>query len=190
MSPWTRVRHGVAHVPSGRHIFGPMTVRENLEVAARAARGKAIKAERVFELFPKLAERSKQIAGKMSGGEQQMLAIGRALMTGPRMLLIDEMSAGLSPLVTHELLAGLQRIKDELQVSMLIVEQSPHLADVVSERVYFLEQGMVVTSGTFESVGGADALAELYLGTHDATPSGASEADVHSSSEGSPLAEK
>jgi branched-chain amino acid transport system ATP-binding protein len=101
-----------------------------------------------------------------------MLAIGRALMTHPRLMLIDEMSAGLSPVVTQELLARLRRINDELGTVMLIVEQSPHRVDVVGERLYLLEQGSVVASGTFGAIGGADAIAELYLGVGRRTPSG------------------
>jgi branched-chain amino acid transport system ATP-binding protein len=164
LSPWSRVRAGIALVPDGRRIFGPMTVRENLDVAARAARRKKPPYDEVFAIFPKLVERARQRAGSLSGGEQQMLAIGRALITQPRLLLIDEMSAGLSPLVTQELLRALAQVREVLRISMLVVEQSPHVVDVVGDRLYLLEQGTVIAAGSFESVGGADAIAELYLG--------------------------
>jgi len=164
VKPWNRVRAGVALVPSGRHIFGPLTVRENLDVGGLVPRGRTNTQDLVLELFPKLAQLANQRAGGLSGGEQQMLAIGRALMTRPRLLLIDEMSAGLAPVVTQELLAGLRRINEEMGIGMLLVEQSPHVVDIIGDRLYLLEQGSVVASGTFESVGGADAIAELYLG--------------------------
>jgi branched-chain amino acid transport system ATP-binding protein len=164
MKSWIRVSAGIALVPSGRRVFGPLTVRENLDVGGLVHRGGSKAHEMVFALFPKLAAVANQRAGSLSGGEQQMLAIGRALMTRPQLLLIDEMSAGLAPVITQELLAGLRRINEELGVSMLVVEQSPHVVDVVADRLYLLEQGSVVASGSFESVGGADAIADLYLG--------------------------
>jgi branched-chain amino acid transport system ATP-binding protein len=120
-------------------------------------------ADDVFELFPKLGQRIDERAGSMSGGEQQMLAIGRALMTCPELLLVDEMSAGLAPVVVHELLAGLKRI-NERGIAMLLVEQSPKLIDVVGDRLYLLDQGSVAVSGSFASIGGVDAIGELYLG--------------------------
>lgn len=164
LSPWDRVGAGITLVPAGRRLFGPMTVLENLQVAALVPGKKKPLYDEVYAIFPKVAERARQRAELLSGGEQQMVAIGRALMTHPRLLLIDEMSAGLSPLVTQELLGALKQVREVLGISMLIVEQSPHLVDVIGDRLYLLEQGTVVASGTFESVGGADAIADLYLG--------------------------
>jgi branched-chain amino acid transport system ATP-binding protein len=160
---WTRVHHGLAHIPEGRHVFGPMTVRDNLRVAGLGTSGADERLERIYTLFPRLRERQRQKAGSMSGGEQQMVAIGRAMMTGPTYLLVDEMSAGLAPVITIDLIEGLRRINEE-GVGILLVEQSPHLVADLIERLYLLEHGRVVGEGTVESVGGADAIARRYLG--------------------------
>jgi branched-chain amino acid transport system ATP-binding protein len=163
-SPWKRVRNGLAHVPEGRRIFGAMTVDDNLKAAALVAptRRREIRDE-VYALFPRLAERTNQLAGSMSGGEQQMLAVGRALMCDPTMLMVDEMSAGLAPVVAQQLVDALVEISGRGR-GVLLVEQSPHLIADMVERVYLLEQGRTVTSGRFADLGGADRLAELYLG--------------------------
>jgi branched-chain amino acid transport system ATP-binding protein len=161
---WTRTRLGLAHVPEGRHVFKPMTVRENLDAGALGTRNpRAI--DEVFELFPRLAERHNQRAGTLSGGEQQMLAIGRALMSSPKVMLIDEMSAGLAPVLTDRLVDGLVRIRAQ-GVAILLIEQAPHLVAGVIDRAYLLEQGRVVGDGTLAELGGAEAIAELYLGVH------------------------
>jgi branched-chain amino acid transport system ATP-binding protein len=162
LTPWARVRAGVAHVPEGRHVFRAMTVRENLDVAALVRRGKVSRDE-VLDLFPRLRERERQPAGSLSGGEQQMLAIGRALMTGPLALIVDEMSAGLAPVLVEQLVDGLVQLRGR-GTGILLVEQSPHLIADVVDRVYLLEQGQVVGSGRLDELGGADRLAELYLG--------------------------
>ena len=164
LPPWRRVARGLAHVLEGRHVFGPMTVDENLAAAALVGRANGSLREEVLELFPVLRERVRQRAGSLSGGEQQMLAIGRALMCGPDVLMVDEMSDGLAPVITHELLDGLRRINRERGVALLLVEQSPHLIADVVDRVYLLEHGRVAAAGTIDEVGGAGAIAELYLG--------------------------
>jgi branched-chain amino acid transport system ATP-binding protein len=167
-SPWHRARVGVAHVPEGRHTFGAMSVRDNLDVAGLVGRKRSSRITRddVFELFPRLGERRDQLAGSMSGGEQQMLVIGRALMTGPSVLLVDEMSAGLAPVTARTLVDSLHTIHRELGIAMLLVEQSPHLIADVVDRVYVLERGTTTITGTVEDIGGADGLAAVYLGAH------------------------
>jgi branched-chain amino acid transport system ATP-binding protein len=139
-----------------------MTVRENLEVAGLAGRGRVSRDE-MFDLFPRLRERQQQAAGSLSGGEQQMLVVARALMTDPTALVIDEMSAGLAPVLVQHLVDALVQLRSR-NLGVLLVEQSPHfIADAV-DRVYLLEQGRIVGSGRLEDLGGADRLAELYLG--------------------------
>lgn len=162
MSPWSRVKAGLAHVPEGRHVFTGMTVAENLDVAGLVRRDSVSKDE-VFELFPRLRERHRQAAGSLSGGEQQMLAIARALMTRPKVLVVDEMSAGLAPVLVDQLVEGLLQLRGR-DTAVLLVEQSPHfIADAV-DRVYLLDQGQIVGAGRLQDLGGADRLAELYLG--------------------------
>jgi branched-chain amino acid transport system ATP-binding protein len=162
-SSWDRVAAGLGHVPEGRRVFAPMTVRENLAVGGLSATSPRERLEEVFELFPRLAERRSQLAGSLSGGEQQMLAIGRALMTEPTLLLVDELSAGLAPVVTDQLVAGLVALRGR-GVATLLVEQSPHLIADVVDRVYLLERGTIVGDGTIEQLGGVEALADIYLG--------------------------
>ena len=159
---WDRVRLGLAHVPEGRHTFTAMTVADNLAVAGLVRRDAGFTRERVYELFPRLGERRNQLAGSLSGGEQQMLVVGRALMTGPRVLLIDEMSAGLAPVTARALVESLRAIREE-GVAMLLVEQSPHLIADLVDRVYVLERGTVAASGTVDDIGGVDGLAAMYL---------------------------
>ena len=159
---WDRARLGLAHVPEGRHTFTAMTVADNLGVAGLVDRDGAFTRERVYDLFPRLGERRNQLAGSLSGGEQQMLVVGRALMTGPRVLLIDEMSAGLAPVTARALVESLRAIRQQ-GVAMLLVEQSPHLIADVVDRVYVLERGTVAASGTVDDIGGVDGLAEMYL---------------------------
>jgi branched-chain amino acid transport system ATP-binding protein len=160
---WWRARNGIAHVPEGRQLFGAMSVEENLEVAGLVASQPEAALERVFSVFPKLSERRRQRSETLSGGEQQMLAIGRALMTEPSCILVDELSAGLAPIIAQELLETLDAARGE-GGSVLIVEQSPHLIADLADRVYLLQQGRIVASGRFDELGGPDALADLYLG--------------------------
>lgn len=159
LSPWNRSRAGIAHVPEGRHVFKAMSVADNLDVAG--LRSHASKDD-VYAIFPRLYKRRSQQAGSMSGGEQQMLVIGRALMTDPKVLLIDELSAGLAP-VTARLLVESLRTIHERGVAMLLVEQSPQLIADVVDRVYVLDRGAVTAAGTIDQIGGVAGLAEMYL---------------------------
>lgn len=161
-SIWARAKRGIAHVPEGRHVFKPMTVKENLEAGGLATKAPVPLSE-VYDLFPKLFERQSQAAGTLSGGEQQMVVIGRAMMGDPKIMLIDEMSAGLAPIMTDRLVDGLVQIRAR-GVAMLLVEQAPHfIADVV-DRAYLLEQGRVTGEGTLAELGGAEGIANMYLG--------------------------
>ncbi len=145
---------GVALVPQGRRIFRSLTVRENLIVAQRAPSGSATAAwtlERVTATFPRLGERRNQVAGYLSGGEQQMLAIGRALMSNPRVLLMDEPSEGLAPQIVAEVMATIRRLKEE-GLSIVLVEQNVKLAFAVADDIVVLNSGRVVAAGTAETV--------------------------------------
>ena len=161
------VRLGIAHVPEGRGTFTRMTVEENLQLGAMTRRnGSDIKQdiERVYDHFPRLRQRRAQQAGTLSGGEQQMLAIGRALMLRPRLMLLDEPSFGLAPLVVREMfdiLAGLNR--DE-KVSMLLVEQNASLALSLADTAYLLETGRIVTSGPAAQIREDEGVRRSYLG--------------------------
>jgi branched-chain amino acid transport system ATP-binding protein len=164
------VRRGLCLVPQGRRIFAPLTVRENLLLGARRAEaaGRPVSAprwdlERVFALFPRLAERSEQAGGTLSGGEQQMLAIGRALLTNGRLLLLDEPSEGLAPIVVREVGQTLQLLKRQ-QMSILLVEQNYHLALGVADRVYVMNKGQIVWEGTPVALEGAEDVKRRYLG--------------------------
>ena len=164
-----RVRAGIALVPEGRHVFSPLTVRDNLELGAyvRLSRGErdAVAADlaRVYEIFPRLKERALQPAGLLSGGEQQMVAIGRALMGRPRLLLLDEPSMGLAPLVVAEIFAVIRRLHTE-GTTVLVAEQNARMALSVSQRAYVIEAGLVVKAGSAAALAGDPAVREAYLG--------------------------
>jgi len=153
-------RRGVALVPQGRRIFSPLSVRENLLLGARAD-GWTL--ERVFGLFPRLRERAEQAGGTLSGGEQQMLAVGRALLTNGRLLVLDEPSEGLAPLIVREIGRILQGLKGE-RLSILLVEQNYHLALQVADRVYVMNKGQIVYEGTPASLQGDENVKRRYLG--------------------------
>jgi len=153
-------RSGLALVPQGRRIFAPLSVRENLLLGARAP-GWTL--ERVFALFPRLREREQQSGGTLSGGEQQMLAIGRALLTNGRMLLLDEPSEGLAPLMVREIGRIVQGLKGE-RLSILLVEQNYHLALRVADRVYVMNKGQIVYEGTPAGLERDEDVKRRYLG--------------------------
>ncbi len=161
------VRLGIAHVPDGRGTFAQLTVAENLALGAYTRGDRAAVAAdmaRVFGHFPRLQERVAQQAGTLSGGEQQMLAIARALMLGPKLLLLDEPSFGLAPLIVQEIFRILRRINEEDGVSMLLVEQNANLALDLASDVYLLETGRVVMDGPPALVRGNEAVRRAYLG--------------------------
>jgi branched-chain amino acid transport system ATP-binding protein len=161
------VRRGVAHVPDGRGTFVDLTTEENLRLGAITRRDRAAVAEdmqRCYDYFPRLKERRHQQSGTLSGGEQQMLAISRALMLRPRLLLMDEPSFGLAPLVVQEIFRIMQRIRAEQRVSILLVEQNASLALDVADRAYLLETGRVVLGGAAGVVKADEAVRKAYLG--------------------------
>jgi branched-chain amino acid transport system ATP-binding protein len=161
------VRLGIAHVPEGRGTFVRMTVEENLQLGAMARRGRAAIAtdvEQVYAHFPRLKERRAQAAGTLSGGEQQMLAVGRALMLRPRLMLLDEPSFGLAPLIVEELFEILRQLNRELGVAMLIVEQNAALALDLADHAYLLETGRIVMAGPAGEIGKDEAVRRSYLG--------------------------
>ncbi|MFG1705007.1 ABC transporter ATP-binding protein [Nonomuraea sp. M3C6] len=165
--PDALARQGVAHVPEGRGTFMPLTVEENLRLGAYVRRGKAAvdaDIERTHTYFPALKDRMKQTAGSLSGGEQQMLAIGRALMSRPRLLLLDEPSLGLAPLVTRELFRIVQAINAEERTTVVVVEQNAHLALGIAQQAHVLETGRIVLSGTAEQIRADEQVAQSYLG--------------------------
>jgi branched-chain amino acid transport system ATP-binding protein len=161
------VRLGVAHVPEGRGTFPALTVDENLRLGAYIRRDPAgVRAdlERWYSLFPRLAERRVQAAASLSGGEQQMLAIARALLLRPRLLLLDEPSLGLAPMVTRELFAVLGQVKAEQRTTMLLVEQNANLALELADYAYVLEAGRTVLEGPAERVKSDENVRRAYLG--------------------------
>ncbi|HEX5738492.1 MAG TPA: ABC transporter ATP-binding protein [Hydrogenophaga sp.] len=161
------VRLGVAHVPDGRGTFTGLTTEENLRMGACTRRDKAgvrEDFERFYEYFPRLKERRHQQAGTLSGGEQQMLAIARALMLRPRLLLLDEPSFGLAPLMVQEIFRIMGRIRESQNVAILLVEQNASLALELADKAYLLETGRIVLAGTAAAVRSNDAVRSAYLG--------------------------
>jgi branched-chain amino acid transport system ATP-binding protein len=170
MAPHQIIKEGIASVPEGRELFGPMSVMDNLLLGTYSLNGQQRKGsstsrlEMVFELFPVLRERLKQKAETMSGGQQQMLAVGRALMALPKLLALDEPSLGLSPILVAEMMRVLKEICDTLEVSLLLVEQNARAALKIADYVYLLERGEVVLEGACQDVIESPTIQAAYLG--------------------------
>ena len=164
------VARGISQVQEGRGVFPNLSVAENLSLGAYLRKDKAEIAndyEFVYEVFPRLLERQKQMAGTLSGGEQQMLAIGRALMARPKMLLLDEPSMGLSPLITENIFKTIKKLNKERQMTILVVEQNAQMALWVSHRTYIMETGNVFYSGESKELKNQDFIRKSYLGQKD-----------------------
>jgi len=159
-------RRGIAHVPDGRGTFKELTVEENLRLGVYTRRDREVGAdqERIFGYFPKLRQRLRQQAGTLSGGEQQMLAIGRALLMRPKLLLLDEPSFGLAPLIVREIFDIMRRAVAEQGLGVLLVEQNASLALAIADRAYLMETGRIVLSGSAAEVGRNEAVRRSYLG--------------------------
>lgn len=161
-----RVKHGLVHVPEGRRVFPEMTVLENLELGAYLRKDKAQIAkdyDEIYDRFPILRDRRKQLAGTLSGGEQQMLAIGRAMMSKPKVLLLDEPSMGLAPLLVQEIFDIIKSI-NEAGTSILLVEQNANMALRIASRAYVIETGHIVASGPASELMDSDEIKKAYLG--------------------------
>jgi branched-chain amino acid transport system ATP-binding protein len=180
-APHALPRRGMAHVREGRHVFGELTIDENLIAAGNALNGRGGAGpdiEAVFEYFPRLRERRKQLAGYLSGGEQQMLAIARALIGKPRLILLDEPSLGLAPLVVKDIFAIIARINREQGVAILLVEQNARLALGIANYGYIMENGRIVINGPKETLLGDADVQRFYLGSGDSGEGPASFRDV------------
>lgn len=157
---------GIAHVPEGRKLFGTLSVRENLELGAYTKRARSSigeSLERVFDIFPVLKERQRQLAGSLSGGEQQMCAIGRGLMARPRLIMIDEMSLGLAPIVVQEMFDHVREVA-KTGLTVLLVEQHIHKALELADHAHVLEEGSIALSGPTEKMADNEHVRALYLG--------------------------
>ena len=165
MTPHKLVRMGLAHVPEGRRIFQELTVTENLEIGAYAAKGASTKDDiaMVFDRFPRLKERHRQIAGTLSGGEQQMLAIGRALMSHPKLIMMDEPSMGLAPILVAQIFDIIREL-NEAGTTILLVEQNARMALTIADRGYVLETGKVVLEAPAAELLVNDEVKKAYLG--------------------------
>ena len=175
LKPETVARMGISQVPEGRHIFATLTVEENLRVATSLRKDKSkIKSDfnRVLEIFPILAERRRQTAGKLSGGEQQMLAIGRALLTNTRLMTIDEPSLGLAPKIVDRVYEVLCDLRERQGLTLLIVEQSSERALKAADRLYVLRNGEIQLEGTTEDLRDGEAVHQAYFGFADGAAAG------------------
>jgi branched-chain amino acid transport system ATP-binding protein len=165
LAPEDIVKLGISHVPEGRRVFSAMTVMENLEMGAYTRKDKpSIKMdyEKVFALFPRLLERKEQLAGTLSGGEQQMLAIGRALMSRPKLLILDEPSMGLAPLIVKEIFSIIREINKE-GTTVLLVEQNAHMALQCADRAYIIKNGEIELEGKADTLLGNEDIKKAYL---------------------------
>ena len=167
-APWDISQLGVVQVPEGRQVFADMTVGENLLLGQNALGSRDAKTslDQVYSVFPILRERDRQLAGSLSGGQQQMLAIGRALLGAPRLLLLDEPSLGLAPVIVRQVFAALRTLK-ESRMTMLLVEQNASQALALADRVYVIDGGRIVRSDQSAAFSGANALADDYFGRRD-----------------------
>jgi branched-chain amino acid transport system ATP-binding protein len=166
LSPPEIVDSGIAHVPEGRKLFGSLSVRENLELGAYTSRARSAIAEsleRVFDLFPELKGRQGQLAGSLSGGEQQMCAIARGLMAQPQLIMIDEMSLGLAPLIVQKMFDNVREIAAS-GMTVVLVEQHINRALALADHAYVLEEGTIALSGAAEEMAGHEHVRKLYLG--------------------------
>lgn len=175
-APEKLVRRGLFHVMEGRHVFEDLSVDENLIAASYALTGRGLKPDydQVYGYFPRLKERRKALAGYLSGGEQQMLAIGRALIAQPRVIMLDEPSLGLAPLMVEEIFQIIARINREQEVAMLLVEQNAAVSMAVAHYAYIMEHGKVVIDGTPDELARNDDVREFYLGVGQTGESGRS----------------
>ena len=167
LKPDSIARLGLAHAAEGRGTFTDLTVEDNLRIGAFRRHDKneiLADMEKMYDLFPRLRERRQQKAGSLSGGEQQMLAVGRALMLRPRVLLLDEPSLGLAPVIIHDLYDTLNRVNQELGLSMLIVEQNANLALEIADYAYVLESGVISLQGPAAEIASHDGIRAAYLG--------------------------
>jgi len=175
--PWELVKQGLVMVPEGRGTFTRMTITENLQMGAFVRNDREIDADidKVFTIFPRLKERSKQLAGTMSGGEQQMVAVARAMVSAPRLLMLDEPSLGLAPKMVDELLAAARRIADA-GTTVLMVEQNVKKALAVADRGYVLERGTLVAGGSARLLARSTVVREAYLGAAESDTTTAADA--------------
>lgn len=162
------VKMGISHVPEGRRVFANMSIEENLQLGAYLRKDKqGIKQDfdKVYELFPRLLERKKQLSGTLSGGEQQMLAMGRALMARPHLLLLDEPSMGLAPILVKQIFSIIEEI-NKTGTTILLVEQNANLALSIADRAYVMETGRIVLSGNADELNASEEIKNAYLGGH------------------------
>jgi len=158
-------RLGIAHVPEGRQVFPALSVQENLEVASitTSSKERAKKIQKIYELFPELADRKNQLAGTLSGGEQQMLAIGRALVSNAELMMVDEPSMGLAPVIVLRIFKTLREVLRKQNLALLLVEQNARLSLPLSDRIYVISKGEIVLSGSAEEVKDSELMRRMYF---------------------------